>query len=49
MNFEFNLSNILKLTVPFTIVKLLFPLLERALFVLNDKFVSTVNLAKFLS
>ena len=47
--FEFILLNILKSTVPFIIFRLLLPLFERALLVLNDKFVSTINLAKFLS
>ena len=47
--FEFILSTILKSTVPFIIFSLLLPLLERASFVLNYKFVSTINLAKFLS
>ena len=49
MTFAFNLSNIWKLTVPLTIVKLLLPLLESALFVLNIKCALTVVLFKFLS
>ena len=43
------LSNILKSTVPFIMLSSLLPLFERALLVLNDKFVSTINLAKLLS
>ena len=49
MTFAFVLSNIRKLTVPLTIVKLLFPLLESALFVLNNKCALTVVLFEFLS
>ena len=47
--FVFNALNILKSIFPFTIFNLLLPLFESALLVLNDKFVFTINLVKFLS
>ena len=47
--FVFDISNILKSTIPFIIVKLLSPLFESALLEVNDKFVFTVILAKSLS